>query len=47
MVKSRIDTVTFSEHNILSIIRSLNQNKGHGWDNVSTRIHRLNVFVGL
>ena len=35
---TRIDTVTFSEHNILSIIRSLNQNMAHGWDNVSTRM---------
>ena len=34
---TRIDTVTFSEHNILSIIRSLNQNKAHGWDNVAIR----------
>ena len=31
-INTRIDTVTFSEHNILSIIRSLNQNKAHGWD---------------
>ena len=37
----RIDTVTFSEHNILSIIRSLNQNKAHGWDNVSTRMIKI------
>ena len=35
---TRIDTVTFSEHNILSIICSINQNKAHGWDNVSTRM---------
>ena len=38
---TRIDTVTFSEHNILSIIRSLNQNKAHGWDNVSTRMIQI------
>ena len=38
---TRIDTVTFSEHNILSIIRSLNQNKAHGWDNVSTRMIKI------
>ena len=35
---TKIDTVPFSEHNILSLIRSLNQNKAHGWDNVSTRM---------
>ena len=38
---TRIDTVTFSEHNIISIIRSLNQNKAHGWDNVSTRMIQI------
>ena len=38
---TRKDTVTFSGRNILSIIRSLNQNRVHGWDNVSTRMIQI------
>ena len=38
---TRIDNVAFSEQNILSIIRPLNQNKAHGWDNVSTRMIQI------
>ena len=37
-VNSKIDNVIFTEFDILSIIRSLNSNKAHGWDDISTRM---------
>ena len=40
-VTSNIDDVSFSEHEILSIIRSLNSNKAHGWDGISIRIIKM------
>ena len=35
-VNSKIDNVIFTEHDIFSIIRSLNSNKAHGWDDISS-----------
>ena len=36
-----IDNVIFTEHDILSIIRSLNSNKAHGWDDISIRMVKI------
>ena len=38
---SNIDDVSFSEPEILSIIRSLNSNKAHGWDGISIRMIKM------
>ena len=40
-VTSNIDDVSFSEHEILSIIRSLNSNKAHGWDGIFIRMIKM------
>ena len=40
-VNSKIDNVIFTEHDILSIIRSLNSNKAHGWDDISIRMVKM------
>ena len=40
-VTSNIDMVIFNEHGILSIIRSLNSNKAHGWDDISIRMVKM------
>ena len=40
-VNSKIDNVIFIEHDILSIIRSLNSNKAHGWDDISIRMVKM------
>ena len=40
-VNSKIDNVIFTEHDILSIIRSLNSNKAHGWDDISIRMVKI------
>ena len=40
-VTSKIDNVIFNEHDILSIIRSLNTNKAHGWDDISIRMVKM------
>ena len=37
-VTSNIDDVSFSAHEMLSIIRSLNSNKAHDWDSISIRM---------
>ena len=37
-VNRKIDNVIFTEHDIMSIIRSLNSNKAHGWDDNSPRM---------
>ena len=38
---TKIDTVPFSKHEIISIIRSLNQHKTHGLVNVSSRMIQI------
>ena len=38
---SQINDVTISEEQILNIIRSLNPNKAHGWDEISIRMIKL------
>ena len=38
---TRIDSVAISGEKILKIIRSLNLNKAHGWDEISMRMIRL------
>ena len=38
---TRIDSVVISEEKILKIIRSLNPNKAHGWDEISVRMIKL------
>ena len=40
-VNSNIDNISFSEHDIISIIRSLNSNKAHGWDGISIRMIKI------
>ena len=40
-VTSNIDNVIFNEHDILSIIRSLNSNKVHGWNDISIRMVKM------
>ena len=40
-VNSKIHNVIFTEHDILSIIRSLNSNKAHGWDDISIRMVKM------
>ena len=40
-VTSNIDDVSFCAHEILSIIRSLNNNKAHGWDGISIRMIKM------
>ena len=40
-VTTKIDKVIFTEHDILSIIRSLNSNKAHGWDDISIRMVKM------
>ena len=40
-VTSKIENVIFNEHDILSIIRSLNSNKAHGWDDIFIRMVKM------
>ena len=40
-VNSKIEDISFSELEIVSIIRSLNSNKAHGWDGISIRIIKI------
>ena len=40
-VNSKIEDVSFSELEIVSIIRSLNSNKAHGWDGISIRMIKI------
>ena len=40
-VNSKIEDISFSEVEIVSIIRSLNSNKAHGWDGISIRMIRI------
>ena len=40
-VNSKIEDVSFSELKIVSIIRSLNSNKAHGWDGISIRMIKI------
>ena len=40
-VNSSIDNITFTEHEVLSIIRSLNSNKAHRWDDISIRMVKM------
>ena len=37
----RLDNLEFNEDKIESLIKSLNMNKAHGWDDVSTRMVRI------
>ena len=41
VITTLIDEFTISEENILNIIRSLNINKAHGWDEISVRMIKL------
>ena len=38
---SKFDNISFTEHEIISIIRSLNHNKAHGWDAISIRMIKM------
>ena len=38
---AKIEDVCFSELEIVSIIRSLNSNKAHGWDGISNRMIKI------
>ena len=38
---SKFDNISFTENDIISIIRSLNQNKAHGWDAISIRMIKM------
>ena len=40
-VNSKIENVSFSKLEIVSIIRSLNSNKAHGWDGISIRMIKI------
>ena len=40
-VNSKIEDISFSEVEIVSIIRSLNSNKAHGWDGISIRMIKI------
>ena len=40
-INSNIENISFSEHEIVSIIRSLNSNKAHGWDGISIRMIKM------
>ena len=40
-VNSKIEDVFFSQLEIVSIIRSLNSNKAHGWDGISIRMIKI------
>ena len=40
-INSNIENISFSEHEIVSIIRSLNSSKAHGWDGVSIRMIKM------
>ena len=40
-VNSKFEDVSFSELEIVSIIRSLNSNKAHGWDGISIRMIKI------
>ena len=41
VVPTVLEDVFISEDKILKIIRSLNSNKAHGWDEISLRMIRL------
>ena len=43
VVSTVLEDVVISEDKILQIIRSLNPNKAHGWDEISVRMIRLSV----
>ena len=40
-VNSKFDNIAFTENEIISIIRSLNHNKAHGWDAISIRMIKI------
>ena len=40
-INSNIENISFSDHDIVSIIRSLNSSKAHGWDGVSIRMMKM------
>ena len=40
-INSNIENISFSEHEIVSIIRSLNSSKAHGWDGISIRMIKM------
>ena len=40
-VNSKIEDISFSEVEIVSIIRSLNSSKAHGWDGISIRMIKI------
>ena len=40
-INSNIEDVSFSEQEIVSIIRSLNSNKAHGWDGIFIRMIKM------
>ena len=41
MTEERIQSITFSESDVIKIIRTLNVNKAHGHDNISVRMIKL------
>ena len=41
MTNCELNTIKFSEKNILDAIRALNPNKAHGWDGVSIRMIKI------
>ena len=41
IMEERIESITFSEPDAIKIMRTLNVNKAHGYDNISVRIIRL------
>ena len=40
-VNCKFDNISFTENEIISIIRSLNHNKAHGWDAISIRMIKM------
>ena len=43
-ISTQIEEFAISEEKILKIIRSLNPNKAHGWDGISTRMIKLSFI---
>ena len=40
-VNSNFDNISFTENEMIYIIRSLNHNKAHGWDAISIRMIKM------
>ena len=41
LTNTNIDNISFTENEIISIIRSLKHNKAHGWDGISIRMIKI------